>query len=79
MSAPDEKSIRYLLRQAVPPVAAESEPQHDLWPTVRHKLNAASAAEVRSKWIWFDLALAAGLAVVTVAFPASIPLILYYL
>jgi hypothetical protein len=42
-------------------------------------LNERPAAEVRSKWIWFDLALAAGLAVVTVAFPASIPLIIYYL
>lgn len=79
MRAPDEKSIRHLLRQAVPPVAAESEPQHGLWPTLRHKLNERPAAEVRSKWIWFDLALAAGLAVVTVAFPASIPLIIYYL
>lgn len=83
MSANHEKSIQQLLRQAMPPVNAELEPEHDLWPAVRQRLNANaeahSAAQMPSKWIWFDWALAAGLAVMTVSFPASIPLLLYYL
>lgn len=83
MSAHNEKRIQHLLRQAVPPVKAELEPERDLWPAVRSRLHqypdAHPAARARSKWIWFDWALAAGLAVVTVSFPASIPLLLYYL
>jgi hypothetical protein len=83
MSAHDEKSIQHLLRQAVPPVKADLEPEHDLWPAVRSKVNqhldAHDPTRAQSKWIWFDWALAAGLAVVTFAFPASIPLLLYYL
>jgi hypothetical protein len=80
MSAHDEERIKYLLRQAVPPVEAESAaPAHDLWPAVLRRLDAHTAAQPRSKWVWFDWALAAGLAVVTLSFPASIPLLLYYL
>lgn len=83
MSARDEKSIQHLLRQAVPPVNAKLAPEHELWPILRSKVNehldARATAQVQSKWIWFDWALAACLAVVPLAFPASIPLLLYYL
>lgn len=83
MSAHDELSIQHLLRQAVPPVHAESGPEHDLWPAVRRKLNTAPARNAAARqpalWIWFDWALLAGLAVVLASFPASIPLLLYFL
>ena len=77
MSAHDEDRIKELLRQALPPVAAEPEVLHDLWPAVLRRLDAHPAAQPRSKWVWFDWALAAGLALMTVSFPASIPLLLY--
>ena len=80
MSAHDEDRIQHLLRQALPPVEVEpAEPTHDLWPQVLRRLDEHPAAQPQSKWVWFDWALAAGLAVMTVSFPASIPLLLYYL
>jgi hypothetical protein len=87
MSAHDEERIKNLLRQALPPVGAEPEPESatslepsiDLWPLVLRRLDEHPAAQSRSKWVWFDWALLAGLAIVTVSFPASIPMLLYYL
>jgi len=48
------------------------------------RLNEESAVPVAAgragfNWAWFDGALAAGLALLVVSFPASIPLLLYYL
>jgi hypothetical protein len=84
MSAHNEDRIRELLKQALPPVKAEGEAERDLWPTVLKRLDTEHARELqvesaRSRWVWFDAALLAGLAVITVAFPTSIPLLLYYL
>ena len=79
MNAHDEDRIQHLLRQALPPVEAEAAPGRDLWPAVLRRLDAHAAAQPRSKWVWFDWALLAGLAAVTVAFPASIALFLYCL
>jgi hypothetical protein len=93
MNTHDEDRIKHLLRQAVSHVEAEPapapstslepsyslEPSIDLWPAVLRRLDRDSVARPPSRWIWFDWALAAGLAVVTVSFPASIPLLLYYL
>ena len=79
MSAHDEDRIKHLLQQALPPIEAEAEPGRDLWPAVLRRLDAHPAAQSRFNWAWFDGALLAGLAAVTVAFPASIPLLLYYL
>lgn len=83
MSAHDEDRIQHLLRQAIPPVDAGPEPSRDLWPQVLRRLDdnlaATSTSQPRSRWVWFDWALAAGLAVIAVSFPASIPLLLYYL
>jgi hypothetical protein len=86
----EEDRIKDLLRQALPPIetgpaepSVSLEPSIDLWPAVLRRLNAHPAAHPAaqpcSKWVWFDWALAAGLAVVAVSFPASIPLLLYYL
>jgi hypothetical protein len=68
------------------------EPSIDLWPAVirrldeKHTAQSARSQPVQSwlGWVrhgssWFDWALLAGVAAVTVAFPASIPLFLYYL
>jgi hypothetical protein len=90
MSAHEEDRIKQLLRQALPPVGAESaEPGHDLWPAVLRRLDEKHAAESQpvQSWLgwvrlgssWFDWALLAGVAAMTVAFPALIPLFLYYL
>jgi hypothetical protein len=95
MSAHDEDRIQHLLRQALPPVQAQPEPGHslepnaslehspepaiDLWPQVLRRLDNHPAAQSQSRWVWFDWALAAGLAVLVVVSPASIPLLLYYL
>jgi hypothetical protein len=79
MNAHDQDRVQHLLKQALPPVASESEPELDLWPAVLRRLDAHPAARSRFKWVWFDCALLAGLALVSAAFPASIPLLLYYL
>jgi len=83
MNANDEDQIKELLRQAMPPVGAEAEPAPkpsiDLWPAVLRRLDTQPAAQLRLNWVWFDWALLAGVVAVTVAFPASIPMLLYYL
>jgi hypothetical protein len=65
------------------------EPRIDLWPAVLRCLDEKHAAQSQpvQSWLgwvrhgssWSDWALLAGVAAVTVAFPASIPLFLYYL
>jgi hypothetical protein len=84
MSAHEEERIRHLLRHALPPVDAEREPAHDLWPAVLRRLDERPVAQSWLVWLrhgvsWFDWALLAGVTALTVAFPASIPLLLYYL
>jgi hypothetical protein len=79
MSAHDEDRIRQLLKQALPPVETNEGPARDLWPAVLRRLDARPSAQLRSKWVWLDWALLAGLAVMTAAYPAAIPLLLYYL
>jgi hypothetical protein len=96
MSAHEKDRIQQLLRQALPPVQAESEatpePSIDLWPAVLRRLDGMPAAQTPQSqpplswygWVWhgsswFDWALLVSVAVVTVTFPASIPLLLYYL
>lgn len=79
MNAHEEGRIKQMLREALPPVEPNPEPGRDLWPEVLRRLDAPPAAAYRSGWVWFDWALLAGLAVLAVSFPASIPLLLYYL
>lgn len=76
--------IKDLLKRALPPVQSNAEPSRDLWPSLLRRMDADAAKTVpagvgQSKWVWFDWALIAGLAVMALAFPASIPLLLYYL
>ncbi len=84
MNTHDENRTERLLKEVLPPVDPEAEPGRDLWPAVLRRvdrLNQAAQPTIQSKprWVWFDWALAGGLVLVTVAFPASIPLLVYYL
>jgi hypothetical protein len=73
MNAHDEDRMKQLLKQAIRP-AGDAEPEGDLWPAMLQRLDAQPAAPP-----WFDWALACGLAVFAVIFPAAIPVFLYYL
>lgn len=84
MNTQDNDQIEELLKRALPQVDADAQPNRDLWPALLRRIdedavNTTPVRVERSKWIWFDWALAAGLAGIALAFPASIPLLLYYL
>jgi hypothetical protein len=81
MNTQDDDRLKELLRLAVRPVETDAEPARDLWPVLLRRLDADNAGEVRarSRWLWFDVALLGGLAVLGASFPATIPLLLYYL
>lgn len=71
---------RELLQHSLPPVADNQQPTRDLWPDLQRRLREHPAvAPPRLRVSWFDWALAGGVAIVAVAFPASIPVLLYYL
>jgi hypothetical protein len=74
MKEQNEDELKKLLRGAMPRIAAEAEPERDLWPAVLRRLDAAYAAPP-----WFDWALLGGLVAFVAVFPAVIPLFLYYL
>ena len=72
--------IEGLLRQALPPVEDDLELSPDLWPDMLRRLRAEGAPEPAQVRVpWFDWVLAAGLAGLLAAFPAAIPVLLYYL
>jgi hypothetical protein len=79
MNALDEARMKQLLKQAVPPAVADAEPARDLWPQVLQRLDSETEAAAHSRWVWVDVALLGGLAVMGASFPATIPLLLYYL
>ena len=73
MNEHDQNRMKKLLKQALPPVEADTEPGRDLLPAVLKRMDAQPAAP------WFDWALAGGLVAMAAFFPASIPVFLYYL
>lgn len=81
MNAHDKDRIKQLLKQALPPVETGTEPTRDLWPAVLRRLDAPSVAATSGavRQNWFDWALVAGLVIFAVSFPATIPVLLYYL
>jgi anti-sigma factor RsiW len=79
MNELDQDRMRKLLQQALPPIEGEPEPARDLWPAVLRRLDEKPAAPPQLGWVLFDWALAAGLALLVTVFPASIPVLLYYL
>lgn len=81
MNANDENRIKQLLKQALPPVAVDAEPERDLWPAVLRKLDAHAGQRqaISISVPWFDWALLGGLVVFALSFPATIPVLLYYM
>jgi len=84
MNANDEKRMKNLLRQALPPVENDAKPSRDLWPAVLSRLNTKPVTLQSPEWIcfnnvWFDSALLIVLVALAVFFPASIPVFLFYL
>ena len=68
-----------VLRAALPPVDGETGPR-DLWPQMQARLRDETEAVAGLRSVpWFDWALAGGVAVFAVAFPAAVPVLLYYL
>jgi hypothetical protein len=79
MNADKQDRMKKLLQQALPPVVGEPEPSRDLWPTVLRRLDSRRAEPSPFSWGLFDWVLLAGLVVLVALFPASIPVLLYYL
>lgn len=76
----DQRSVEQRLREALPPIGEGPGVAHDLWPEMVRRMHAEAAVEpARVRVPWFDWALAAGLVALVALFPASIPVLLYYL
>jgi hypothetical protein len=74
MKEQNEDDLKKLLQKSIAQIPREAEPERDLWPAVLRRLHAAPTAPP-----WFDWALLGGLVAFAAAFPAVIPLFLYYL
>jgi len=68
------EGMEQLLREALPPVGDPVGLEHDLWPAMLRKLD-----ERPGRVPWFDWALIGALAALIAAFPAAIPVLMYYL
>ena len=69
-----------LLQNAVPPVGEACDATGDLWPAMQRRLRTEAGAKAPPLHVpWFDWALAGGLVLLLGAFPAWIPVLLYYL
>lgn len=76
----DLRSVERLLRAALPPIEEQPGTSHDLWQAMLRKLRSeGTPVPARVQVPWFDWALAGGLALLLAAFPAAIPVLLYYL
>ena len=72
--------LERLLRQGLPPIREDADVSHDLWPAMARKLRSETVPDpAKLRVPWFDWALAGGLALLLAAFPAAIPVLLYYL
>jgi len=78
--ARDQGTVEQLLRQSIPSIGEHAGQSEDLWPAMQRRLRAEAAPEpARVRVPWFDWALAGGLVLLLFAFPAWIPVLLYYL
>ncbi len=73
-----EGQIKQMLREALPPLGADAEPDHDLWPAMLRRMDEQNSRGTASV-PWFDWALAGGLVAFAAIAPRTIPVILYYL
>ena len=74
MKEANEARMKELLQQALRPSSAHL--PRDLWPQMLRRLDQGAPA---SSAPWFDWALLAVVALGILAFPRSIPVLLYYL
>ena len=75
---PEEGRTMQLLRNALPSVGVNAEPDRDLWPAMLRRFDGQSTHPA-SRVPWFDWALAGGLLAFAAIAPRTIPVILYYL
>ena len=76
----EQRAMEQLIRQALPPIGEARGNTQDLWPAMQRRLRRESVAKALPVHVpWFDFALAGGLALLVAAFPAWIPVLLYYL
>ena len=68
----DDDRLQHLLSSALPPVAGQG-PSRDLWPLVVNRI----LAPVRPSW--FDISLAAFVAILLMVFPEWLLLLAYHL
>jgi hypothetical protein len=74
MSEMNDAQVKDLLKQALHP--ADSQLPRDLWPQMLRRLDECSPDKAVP---WFDWALLIILAICILAFPHSIPVLLYHL
>jgi hypothetical protein len=74
MRETNDKRIKDLLKQALRPASREL--QRDLWPEMLRRLDEGSMVKAVP---WFDWALLAIVVICVLAFPHSIPVLLYHL
>ncbi len=79
MSGHDEERMKQVLRAALPPVEPMPNRERIFGQGCCGEWMKSALRRPGSRWLWFDGALLAGLAILAVAFPASIPLLVYYL
>ena len=79
MNANDEDKIKQLLRQALPRVEGDPEPDRDLWAAMLRRLHARPATPPLISWASLDWALLAAVVLFAAAFPASISVLFYCL
>ena len=73
----DEKQLRKLLQDAIPPVGGSSS-SHNLWPRMLRRIEEPSS-RLSSRVPWFDWALLGTTVAALLFFPALIPALLYHL
>jgi hypothetical protein len=72
----DDDRLQQLLRSALAPAAGREqsrEPSRDLWPLVANRI------QVRARWSWLDVGLAAVVTIVLLMFPSWLLLLAYHL
>lgn len=74
----ETERMKQLLRESMPPVGANTEPDRDLWPAMLRRMEEPTA-RLAASVPWFDWALAGGLVAFAAIAPRTIPVILYYL
>lgn len=85
MNKQQQNRLHALLRGAMAPVECSSDvPDDDLWPALKARLSLEPDSEPvpnlsGAQVPWFDWALTGALAAFVGAFPATIPMLLYYL